>query len=134
MSCHAAEPKAVNASASLCNDWQSLRLRSEFLHLQATGESWVTPCFVLQAIQTNTQQTPEFGLTVTKKIGGAVVRNRVRRRLRAAIDAYPLLASYQGWKFVLIARGPALTIEFSQLQRDLLWAIKRITEKISHAQ
>ena len=130
MSCPAVAPKAASASASRCKNWRPLRLRSQFLHLQAKGHTWVTPCFVLQALRGDTDLPPHFGLTVTKKMGGAVVRNRIRRRLRSVIDACPALPVHRGWQFVLIARAPSLTTEFTQLQRDLAWAIKRVAEKM----
>lgn len=126
MSCRVAAQKAVNASVPRSNSWQPLRQRAEFLHLQSSGQKWVTPCFVVQALRDESSNPPHFGLTVTKKIGNAVVRNRIRRRLRAVIDAYADLPSLAGWRFVLIARKDAETKEFDQLCRDLAWAVKRL--------
>lgn len=79
------------------------------------------PGFVLQAIFDGTEEPTRparFGLTVTKKIGNAVVRNRIRRRLRAAVGAASPQAQ-AGADYVLIARAAALTLPFERLVTDL---------------
>lgn len=70
--------------------------------------------------------TARFGFTVTKKLGGAVVRNRIRRRLKAAVTA-----SYAGlvnanFDYVIVARTPALTMHFDALTRDFVRAFRHI--------
>lgn len=67
------------------------------------------------------------GFTATRKLGGAVVRNRARRRLRAAIDSLPRVVFAPGWNYVVVARGAALTCPFSQLRSDLEACIRRLT-------
>ena len=68
---------------------------------------------------------PQVGLTVTKKLGGAVIRNRIRRRLRAAIDEVDLPL----WQISLIARSEAETCDFTELVKNLKWALKRLDQK-----
>ena len=67
----------------------------------------------------NRTATNRVGLTVGKKLGGAVVRNRVRRRLR---EAYRLNESRfaPGWDIVIVARRSCITAEFEKLQESLL--------------
>jgi ribonuclease P protein component len=108
----------------------ALKKRSEFLATAAAKKRWVTPAFILQ-----TASRPEdgkeplcgFGLTASKKaVGGAVSRNRARRRLRAlAHEVLPLVAG-AGQNFVMIARGDILSRNYEELRRDLLWALKRL--------
>lgn len=64
-----------------------------------------------------------LGLTVTKKIGNAVRRNRIRRRLREA--ARQILPQYgsAGCDYVLIARPAAYDRNFEALLDDLKWAL-----------
>jgi ribonuclease P protein component len=69
---------------------------------------------------------PRFGFTVTKKIGGAVVRNRVRRRLKEAVRALPAGLARPGHDYVLIARAGASSCPFRLLQRDLAVAFGRV--------
>lgn len=63
------------------------------------------------------------GFTVTRKVGKAVVRNRVKRRLRAAADAVlPTLAA-PGRDYVLIGRAATLSRPFPALVDDLARAL-----------
>ena len=72
---------------------------------------------------------PHVGFTVTKKLGTAVVRNRIRRRLRAAIDEVSKENLLPGWKISLTARAEALDKEFAELVRDAKWALRKLQEK-----
>ena len=62
----------------------------------------------------NGTNTKRVGITVSKKLGHAVVRNRVRRRLR---DVYRLNEDkfQPGWDIVVVARSKAVTAEFTRL-------------------
>lgn len=70
--------------------------------------------------------TVRFGLTVTKRIGNAVVRNRVRRRLRALASAHLPQLGHEGWDYVLIGRPLALTEPFEKLSAELESALKML--------
>lgn len=75
----------------------------------------------------NGRTSARLGLTVTKKLGSAVVRNRIRRRLReAARLVFPGNAS-PGFDYVAIARPVALTAEFSVLLDDMKGALLRLS-------
>lgn len=73
---------------------------------------------------------PRVGFTVTKKVGNAVERNRIRRRLRAAIDR--LKASPDANRaatdhdYVLVGRRDALTLDFAALVADLRGAFAQV--------
>ena len=68
-----------------------------------------------------------LGLTVTKKIGGAVVRNRIRRRLRAAArEVFPQNAK-AGTDYVLVARKAAYDRNFNVLLDDMKRALLRLS-------
>ena len=67
-----------------------------------------------------------FGFTVSKKIGSAVVRNRVRRRLRALAAALDPSQVRQGYDYVLIARPAAVERAYGDLKADLEQALARI--------
>lgn len=125
----AAALKAANASVSRSNYWQSLRQRADFLFLQQHGQKWVTPAFVLLAQPSESAALPQVGFTVTKKIGGAVIRNRIRRRLRAVIDQVAADKALPAWKISLTARHEALDKDFTELVRDTKWALRKLQEK-----
>lgn len=65
------------------------------------------------------------GFTVTKKIGGAVVRNRMKRRLRALAREVLPVAGRPGCDHVLIGRDGGIERDFAALRADLLAALAR---------
>jgi ribonuclease P protein component len=86
----------------------------------ARGRKVTRPGFVLQALPSDTtEREPRFGFTVTKKTGNAVVRNRIRRRLREAVRLSAADAASPGVDYVLIGRFAALTLPFDRLIDDL---------------
>lgn len=70
-----------------------------------------------------------IGLTVTKKIGNAVVRNRIRRRLREAARAIAPAHGEGGCDYLLIAREPALTRVYADLLDDMKRALLSLARK-----
>jgi ribonuclease P protein component len=107
---------------------ERLRRRSEFLAV-GRGVRAVRQGFVLQGLLGSGQDStrpPRFGFTVTKKIGNAVVRNRIRRRLRAAARAAESHAQ-PGADYVLIARAAAMTLPFDRLVTDLIGGLAALS-------
>jgi ribonuclease P protein component len=102
-----------------------LRRRAEFLLLAAKGHKAPTAGLVLQAMKRGDTGPVRLGFTVTKRVGNAVARNRVRRRLREA--ARLMLAKYElvGVDLVLIGREATLRRDFAALQEDLRRALVR---------
>ena len=69
------------------------------------------------------------GLTVPKALGGAVDRNRIKRRLRAAVRAnLPLLASAGAVDIILHPRRVALTMEFAALEREVAMIFRAVAK------
>lgn len=109
-----------------------LKTRSEFVFVKG-GRRFATPSLVLQARRrlANAPQTPElarFGFTATKRLGGAVVRNRARRRLKEAVRLTALSCAVEGYDYVLIARGGAVQRPFTELIKDLQRALTKVHE------
>lgn len=103
-----------------------LKRRSDFLAVQGSGRKWVSQSLVLQ-VRENGLDICRFGLTVSKKTDkSAVIRNRIRRRLRAASrDILPLYAK-PGHDYVLVGRAVARDKTYDALKNDLLWCLKRM--------
>ena len=100
---------------------RALRLRQpfEFERVRKQGRSWTTRLLVL-AVLANDLEHNRYGFAVGRRVGGAVERNRVKRRLREAVRAlHPSLD--QGFDVVLIARGPLAdqSVPFERIAGDV---------------
>ena len=95
----------------------ALKLNHIFRRLYATS-GHANSCLVLYA-RKNRTATNRVGVTVSKKLGGAVVRNRVRRRLR---EVYRLNEAKfaPGWDIVVVARSRSISIDFQKLTESYL--------------
>jgi ribonuclease P protein component len=126
----------------------TLRKRSEFLRVRG-GRRWSTPAFLLEAKprpsvaplvdgptvdEVSPTGQPRFGFTVTKKMGNAVIRNRIRRRLRAAVTELAPACADPTYDYVVLARKPALDRPFADLRDDMRTAFERIHRAASGAQ
>ena len=69
--------------------------------------------------------TPRIGFTVTKKIGGAVVRNRMKRRFRALARELMPTGALSGADHVLIGRSGGVERDFAQLRDELMRALAK---------
>jgi ribonuclease P protein component len=87
------------------------------------------PGFVLQAAPAPLDQSlpvVRVGFTVSKKVGNAVVRNRVRRRLREIARQVIPDRARPDLDYVLIGRQGALERDFAQMRQELVEALKRL--------
>lgn len=91
-----------------------LRGRDRFQEIRRHGKCWTHRLLIL-CILPNDLPGSRFGFSVSKRVGIAVVRNRVRRRLRESVRLrLPTVAP--GWDVVLIARPPIAQAEFRQVE------------------
>ena len=91
----------------------SIKENRTFRRMYSKGRSAVTPFLVLYC-RPNGRDHNRLGVTVSTKLGGAVVRNRARRRLREVYRlAQPVMA--QGYDVVLVARGRAVNGPYQKL-------------------
>ncbi len=68
-----------------------------------------------------------LGITVTKKIGGAVVRNRMKRRFRALGRAVIAQAGLAGTDYVMIGRADGVERDFATLEAELVKALAKVS-------
>lgn len=96
-----------------------LRRRQEFDAVFQQGRTWANELLVLRSLP-NQLDHNRYGFVTSRRLGTAVVRNRVRRRLREAVRSLPLWA---GWDMVISAKAAAAGADFHELKRavaDLL--------------
>ncbi len=104
-----------------------LKRRDEFLRVAAGRRKWAAPGLVLQVLRREGDtEDVRVGFTVSKKVGGAVERNRVKRRLRAAVDRVVPTHARLGMDYVVIGRRQALSRKFPDLVADLEAAMRRL--------
>ena len=109
----------------------TLKHRREFLVVNG-GARAARPGFILLGLARpggNTHIEPSairYGLTVTKRIGNSVERNRARRRLRALAMARLPQHGMVGWDYVLIAREETLRRDYAQMAGELESALEML--------
>jgi len=109
---------------------ERLKARRDFLST-ARGRKWAAPGLVLQARRRAKSDDRDLspariGFTVTKKVGKAHTRNRVKRRLRAIATEILPLGAKRGYDYVLIGRIGSLTRSFPDLKADLEKALDKV--------
>ncbi len=88
------------------------------------GRSYATDLIVLYALPRRDRLTPRVGFSVSKKIGGAVQRNRARRLIREAVRLL-LHDVHGGWDVVIVARRSIVRANFS----DVASHVRRLFER-----
>jgi ribonuclease P protein component len=100
-----------------------LRRSSDFNRVRQTGKVYAHPFLVLKVLP-NEENRLRIGITASKAVGGAVDRNRAKRRLRAVMDALiPQLPT--GWDVVLVARKPVVTARYNDLTEVVMDLLSR---------
>lgn len=90
---------------------QRLTRGGDFARVYDHGKSWVNNVLVMRATPSGREQT-RVGFSVSKRVGNAVVRNRVKRMLREAVQSG---IWETGWDVVIIARAGAAMSDFHEI-------------------
>ena len=109
---------------------ERLKLRTDFVRMTHQSEKCFTPGFVLQYQERKNQDCLRIGFTASKKVGGAVERNRAKRRLRALMDDLTRLNSQfnceKAYDIVLIARTTTLTHPYAKMREELMQILTKL--------
>lgn len=98
----------------------------DFLRLYRRGNSVVSPVLVTYARRNGSKTLRRVGITATKKIGGAVQRNRAKRLIRAAWLETEQIAP-GGWDLVFVARGATPRAKFQEVRRVMGFHLSKLT-------
>ena len=102
----------------------SLNRNGQFRRLYRKGESLVTPTMVVYAAK-NRLSVCRLGITAGKKVGGAVERNRAKRRIRELFrNVLPELKT--GYDFCIVARTYTVEAPAEKLRRDFYASLKKL--------
>lgn len=97
---------------------ERLLKRADFLAARR-GEKRRGRLFLVEVLERGDAGPARVGYTVTKKVGNAVVRNRVRRRLKEAVRIHAARDMAQGNDYVIVGREDVLAAPFEQLKAEL---------------
>ena len=115
-----------HASSNPVNKVTSLKKRRDFLRLRR-ARTYKGKLFSVSGGQDHAPQSDtRIGYTVTSKLGNAVVRNRIKRRLRAVTASVLPEKGLRGFDYVVIARRAALRAEYADLINEFSTALDHI--------
>ena len=96
---------------------QIIKKNAQFQRLFKKGKSLVSPCFVCY-YRKREKSGVSFGITVSKKIGGAVQRNRAKRVLRVAVRE-AVKMGLSGYELLLVARSKTPFVKSDRVVKEL---------------
>jgi len=109
-----------------------LHRSAEFLRLQRNGVRFQSSHFVLYAGSLDADPArSRLGVTVSRRIGNAVARNRVKRRVREFFRKEMRAQLPSGTSLVVIARGGAAALESSAISSELTMAARNLSGRIA---
>jgi ribonuclease P protein component len=106
---------------------ESLKKNKEFKKVYENGKSYATRNLVIYCLNYEKGKKNRYGLSVSKKIGNAVVRNKLKRRLREIIREFEKEKEFKGYDIIFIARKPVIQIGYQHLKRD----VKKLYKKMN---
>lgn len=132
--------KSVSAEAGQAAEVGTLRSRREFLYVQHNGVRQVMPHFILQAAIPDARPgSPSAhsstrhirtGLTASKKVGNAVLRNRAKRRMRVLMAQLGQMQTPCRADYVLVARHSLTSADWPTLCAEFTTAAERVNRKL----
>ena len=98
-----------------------LTKRDQYALVYTKGSSWMSNLVVMKALS-NKLSLSRYGLSVSKRVGKAVTRNRVKRLLREVLRLTPL---EPGWDIIFIARSGAASASYAEIEKSVVSLLSR---------
>jgi len=123
------------AGQQASNKSARLRRRGDFVRASKFGARFSARAFSLQMVERAAVEdaacadSARFGFTVTKKVAGAVGRNRIRRRLKEALRTSGGLGARPGRDYVFVARQGALSAPFADIISQMAEGFARLDQR-----
>ncbi len=103
-----------------------LRANADFQRLRSGGRTLFHPLLVISALPNGLEHS-RFGFVVGRRIGKAVVRNQIKRRMREAVRVRMQEGALAaGWDVVLMARHPIRDASFHQVDEAIDLLLRRV--------
>ncbi|MDD4570445.1 MAG: ribonuclease P protein component [Tepidanaerobacteraceae bacterium] len=104
---------------------KALRLTKnlEFKNVYRAGRRWTSPFFTMY-IKKNHLNHSRLGVSVSKKVGKSVVRNKIKRRVKE-IFRINIDSIKKGWDIVISARPAASSLEYKKIEKEMKTLLKR---------
>ena len=100
-----------------------VRSNEDFNNIMKTGKLIKNNCYVIY-YQENIQNNYRIGISVPKKVGKAIVRNKIKRQLKSIIDKnIELIKTYD---YIIIARNVLLEKKYIEIEKELINLINKI--------
>ena len=111
----------------MCAQVNSLKASSDFKRISRQGKKCVFSSFIMLVLEREEKDNPfRLGLTVSRKVGNAVTRNRAKRRLREIARKCLTPRKSKGFDIVLIGRASTKERGFSLMKQDFLQGLEKL--------
>ncbi|MGM0548533.1 MAG: ribonuclease P protein component [Bacillota bacterium] len=105
---------------------ESLKKNKEFKKVYENGKSYATRNLVIYCLKYKKGKKNRYGLSVSKRVGNAVVRNKLKRRLREIIREFEKNEDFKGYEIIFIARNPVVQLNYHSLKKDVNRLLKKM--------
>lgn len=103
----------------------TLKTSPEFQRIAKLGKRWSAPAFFLQALPSD-QDHLRIGYTASRKVGGAVMRNKAKRRIREMTRLCAECRAITGWDIVIVIKTAAASHDFEKMGQDFKRGLKSL--------
>lgn len=111
---------------------ERLHRRTEFLRVQHTGARFQSNHFVVYAARLPETKTVRLGTTISRRLGNAVTRNRIKRRIRECFRLSLRSSLPSGTAIVVIGRAGVGALEMRAVMGELDGAVAKLQSRLNH--